>query len=175
MVSNKKIIIFTTGVCFIVFYLVVFFLGNFSSGSHATIAEEYFTINENLYFGKQIIWKGLFKPTITRVELRHENSDLHNQEDDNISVSFFIDTAGHTGLLREKTYQEMVSKNLIEYISAENYKVKTNDFTLVKKARRLGESYTKHYGYIVIYYRYMGLPKKQAIGYNGFVTKNSPR
>ncbi|WP_026478358.1 hypothetical protein [Alkaliphilus transvaalensis] len=154
------------------FYFAIFSNGEFRMVSSTALIEEAFAINENYYFGYEMVWSGVFKPTIRDISFRKQDGTLFSEKDEHLMINALIDTLGHTGMVYGESYEELVRVKGINYVEAKNFKVDDQKFTLVLKAIKKSENYQDNFSELIIDYNYLGLRKKAVFEFNGFTSRN---
>ncbi|WP_202707221.1 hypothetical protein [Sporosalibacterium faouarense] len=170
MIGNKKKNLFMILVCLALLssYLYVVISSEFDMLSLTEMQKGRFVVHKNYYFGYAMQWNGVLKPKITKIELCKEDGTILNENDETINVKVYIDTSNHTGVLDDESYKEFVEKKVINYLEPKNLKLEPKEFTLVLKAKKKNEDFKDDYEKIVIYYKLLGLEKKQVFQFNGF-------
>ena len=145
-------------------------LGQFELTIGTRLQEDSFKVNENYYFGYKMDWKGPIKPVIKNIEVRRKNGRSYEKHDKEVDIRVYVDTTGHTGVLNEEMYQELIKNNRINYREISNYRVE-EDFTLMFKVKKNSDTYEEDFGELVVDYKILGSNRRQVLEFTGFSCK----
>gem|GEM_PF-4546512 len=172
MFSKNKRSIFVYGIILLLMliYTYIISIGQFNLNIGTRLQEDSFKVNENYYFGYRMDWKGPIKPVIKNIEIRRKNGKPYEKHDKEIDINAYVDTTGHTGVLNEEMYQELIKNNRINYRELSNYRVE-EDFILMFKVRKNSYTYQEDFGQLVVDYKILGLNRRQVLEFTGFSCK----
>jgi hypothetical protein len=162
------LIVLLIGIALLTTY--IYMTGEFKMLSSTGMKRDSFIPGEVYYFGHEMKWDGVVRPNIKAISIVRKDGTKVIDNEQGLAITPFIDYSRHTGVLSEKDYQEMVSRNELDYEAVSGNEIRNDEFTLVfkVKANDLYRDYETNG--IIINYRVIGIPKKQFFEYKGFLS-----
>ncbi|MFC5603170.1 hypothetical protein [Sporosarcina koreensis] len=139
--------------------------GNFKKRDHTSIGAEYFISRDALYFGYDLSWEGIGRPTLKQIDFIKKDGTPITPEDDFLIQPFIeISSDGNTiGVLDEKTVMnEGFINNLLPF---EDFQV-DGKFRLVLRVEFHGNSIENDISELEITYKKFGITQSKDISFD---------
>ena len=165
---RKKSLLITLLIIIVVLAVIYYYLINkseFTKGSHSWAAEKMVEESEAIYLGYNMHFEGFGNPTLQNVYLLQAENNITQNNNEQISITVFIDKNNRVGALDEKY---VIDEGIIdELIPVSGFKLRGSEFNLAIRVELIEKNYKKDFDTLVIEYSHFGITKKQNIKFEG--------
>ena len=143
----------------------------FELGSSSSISRQALEEHGTVFFGYQFYFEGYGTPTIENIYLVQRDGTINRQNNNQISITPFIDLSKQIGVLEESyVMEEGIIKELAPI---QGFKFKNNHYNVAFKVELKDENFDQDFQAFIVEYRHLGIRKEQSIDFEGFFTNDT--